>query len=141
MLTLGLPLFQEKKKQRLLWRRETRVLKVTSGNNTLPAFKARADPSLYPGQRHLLEDLGGHKSAHPSRAGKGALEGKARENTSLAQLGLRGLSVFPRVTLATHLVWSSAVPVLQKLFSPAVIPGCSRPWLLWLVCMRSHLIH
>lgn len=63
---LGLPLFQEKKKQRPLWRRETRVLKVTSGNNTLPAFKARADPSLYPGQRHLLEDLGGHKSEIPT---------------------------------------------------------------------------
>lgn len=60
------PVFQERKKQRLLWRRETRVLKVTSGNNTLLAFKTRGDPFLYPGQRHLLEELGGHKSEIPT---------------------------------------------------------------------------
>lgn len=69
------------------------MLKVTSGNNTLPAFKTTVDPLLYSCQRHLLEELGGHKSEslhvspHPSRAGKCALEGKAREDTSLVQLG------------------------------------------------------
>lgn len=37
LLTLGLPVFQEKKKQRPLWRREIRALKATSGNYTLQA--------------------------------------------------------------------------------------------------------